>query len=198
MEAFGRDLKYRIGLVWIDLIHRFRLDLTHRLQLCLIHRVWLDPTHHFRLDSTHVFWLDFTQDFFDLIWLTFNVLIFNSSCTIHVTVKSRLRESHIFQGVFEIIQHWNCRKLHDSENLNWFWQEHSKLFEKSYKIKKEKDWSPPHPPPHPVPIFRLRKSWLSDWYYRRVVLAQGEKTAHWVNPWQIFIFHLQITYWPTL
>ena len=51
------------------------------------------------------------------------------------------------------------------------------------------------PPPHPVPILRRKKCWLSDWYYLRIVSVQGTKRDQWGNPLQNFGYHIQIMYW---
>ena len=101
-----------------------------------VHHLWLDKTHYFRLDSTrrfklhltYIFWFDLTQ-FFNSIWFTFNAFILYLSHIIRVPPQSGFRESDIVQGVFKIIQHWNCGIFHNSENLNWFWWEYSKSFE---------------------------------------------------------------------
>ena len=89
--------------------------------------------------STHSFLLDLNQ-FFYSIWLVFNEYIFDLACIVQVSLQSGFMDSHIGQGVFKIIQHWSRGIFHDSENSNWFWQEYSRLFEKSEKTKKEKDW----------------------------------------------------------
>ena len=65
--------------------------------------------------------------FFGLIWLTSYVFIFDSSHVIWVPLQSGFRESHIGQGVFKIIQHWNCEIFHYSENSIWLWHGHSKI-----------------------------------------------------------------------
>ena len=60
----------------------------------------------------------------------FNAFIFHSSHIIRVPPQLGFSESHIGQGMSKIIQHWNCGIFHDFENSNWFWQKHSKNFEK--------------------------------------------------------------------
>ena len=84
---------------WLDSNHRFWIDLTHHF--------WLDSTHRFQLYPTRDFWLDFTH-FFNSIWLTFNVFIFDSSHIIWFPFQSSSRESHIDKDVIEITQHQNC------------------------------------------------------------------------------------------
>ena len=52
------------------------------------------------------FELYLTQVFPNLIQLMFNAFVFNSSHSIQFSFQSGFRESHIYLGVFEIIQHW--------------------------------------------------------------------------------------------
>ena len=62
----------------------------------------------------------------DLIWLTFTVIVFDSSQNIRVPFQSDFRESHSFQGVLDIMQYLNHGKFHNYENWNYFGREHSK------------------------------------------------------------------------
>ena len=116
---------------WLDLTQHFRLVLNHHLRLDLNHQFQLDSTHQFWFDLTHWFWLDFTHRFrlgmnhgylldlahiFDSIQIMFNTFIFDSSQIIQVPFNLGFMEYYIGQGVFEIIQHWNCRIFHNYEN----------------------------------------------------------------------------------
>ena len=56
----------------------------------------------------------FDSRFFYSIWLAFNAIVFNSSHIFRVPFQSGFRKSHIGQGVFEIIQHWNRGIFHNS------------------------------------------------------------------------------------
>ena len=133
-------------------------------------------------DSIRLKVFDWIQLSFFPISHTFNKTIFNSSPIIRVTFQSSFRESHIVKGVFKIPQHWNIGIFHDSENINWFWLEHSKRVEKSESMNKDKDWSS-SPIQCKVSEGKKKrkrkkgKSWLSDWNYQIILSAQGAKGA---------------------
>ena len=86
-------------------------------------------------------WLD--SIVFYSIWLMANVFIFDSIHKILIPFQLRSMDPHIGQGVFEILQHWNCGILHNYDNLNCVWQEHSNKIEKSEK-RTGKNVSTPH------------------------------------------------------
>ena len=111
-----------IQLFWLDLTKGFLWYLTQFLW------TWSDPRFAAGFDSVLPNWFDsrFSTGFdshfprFDSIQLMFNAIIFDLSHIISFTPQSVFRESHIGQGVLEIIQHWNRGIFHNSDRWTFF------------------------------------------------------------------------------
>ena len=126
--------RIQLRFSWLDSTQILWRDSTQFFPTQFDPRFWTGFNSVFSTQFDSRFLTGFDSGFFNSIWLTFNAIIISLRLIIRVPFQSGFRDSHIFQVLFEIIQHWNRVIFHNSDNSNYFWREHSK----NRKIRVEK------------------------------------------------------------
>ena len=107
-------------LVWITIYDLIWITSSNLIQLTNFDLIWLTGSDLILLIVSDLIWIMVIYwiwlILFDSIQIMFNTFIFDSSHIIQVPFNLGFMEYYIGQGVFEIIQHWNCRIFHNYEN----------------------------------------------------------------------------------